>query len=121
MLQPRSRWKQRRAGEPLAPRPAAGPSRRLSSPCLDSHQEALVEGFKHHDMLTTGQNTTAKPAHPLVTDRIADNGKCFLSDPIGRGDVVGANWVAIIDFGARHEAVDFDRMSALDLDFFEFV
>ena len=45
----------------------------------------------------------------------------LLSDSIGRDDVVGAHWVAIIDFGARHEAVDFDRMSALDLDFFEFV
>ena len=84
-------------------------------------QQAFVERFKHYDMLATGQNDTAKPDHPLVADRIADNGKCFLSDPIGRGDVVGDRRVAIIDFGARHEAVDFDRMSALDLDFFEFV
>src|SRR6202007_1019824 len=68
-----------------------------------------------------GQNDTAKSDHPLVTDRIADNGKCFLSDLIGRGDVVGANREAIIDFGARPESVDFDRMSALDLDFFDFV
>src|ERR1700720_2510336 len=69
-------------------------------------QQALAEGFEHHDAFAAAQNDAAEPDHSAIADRIADDCKGFLSHLIRRSDIIGTVDVSIVDFGARHEAVD---------------
>jgi len=81
---------------------------------------AFSEGLKHHHAFSASQNHPAQAHHFAVADGVADDGKSLLPDLIGRGDIIGTVDVSIVDFRARHEAIDFDGMGALDLNFFQF-
>jgi hypothetical protein len=56
-----------------------------------------------------------------VTHGVADDRKRLLGDRLVGGDIIRCVEEALVDLEARHEAVDFDRMGALDLDGFEFL
>ena len=55
----------------------------------------------------------------LLAHGVADDGEGLLSDLVVRCDVVGRFEIALVDLLARHEALDVDRVRALDPDRFE--
>src|SRR5207253_1774218 len=84
-------------------------------------QKAFVECLEHDNIFAARYYHSAKSDHSLFANSIAYHGKRFLSDFFGRGDVVRAVEVAIVDLRSRHKTVDFEGTGALDPNFFEFV
>jgi hypothetical protein len=52
--------------------------------------------------------------HALAAHGIADDRERLERDLVLRNQIIGAIDIALVDLGLRHEAVDVDRMAALD-------
>jgi hypothetical protein len=80
----------------------------------DCH-DPLVARLQHHQALAPKQHDASKAYLLLGPHGVADDGKGFLADAIGRREVIGRIEIELIDLLARHEALDVDGMIALDL------
>ena len=65
--------------------------------------------------------TRATPGLALLAHGVADDRERLLGDLVVRCDVVRSVEVTHVDLLAGHEALDVDRMRALDPDRFEFL
>src|SRR5215467_1375929 len=97
--------------------PALGPRRVSQGGC----EHASVERLKHHDVFAAGEHHATEPNEAFVLDRVANDRKCFQSSLAGWSDKIWAIQVTMINFDYRHEAVDLDGVSALNLDLLELV
>src|SRR5208337_1412064 len=77
-------------------------------------EQALSPWLEHDDALALGQNHPAQPDHALAAHRVADHRKRLQRDLVLRNQIVGAVDVALVDFGFWYEAIDVDRVAALD-------
>jgi len=67
-------------------------------------------------MLASRYYDTAQGDHPLFADRIADDGKCLLSNLVCGRDIIWVIDVAIVDLRSWDEGVDGDGVGAFDPD-----
>ena len=65
-------------------------------------------GLKRDDALAFGKHDAPERHQGLAAHRLADHRKGILADRIVGGDVIGRVEEALVDLGARHEAVDVD-------------
>src|SRR5450631_400548 len=65
-------------------------------------------------MLAPRQDHTAQRDHALVADRIANDGKCLLSNLICGRDIIRGFDVAIVDLRSRDKSVDRDGVGAFN-------
>src|SRR6185437_6575926 len=79
-------------------------------------EQALAPRLKHDRPLAFGQHHAPQRDHALAAHRVADDRERLKRHLALRNEVVGALDVALVDLGFRHEAVDVDRMAALDRD-----
>ena len=77
--------------------------------------QALAVGLKRHHPLALGKHDAPECHQGLAAHRLADHRKGLLPDRIVGGDVIGRIEEALVNVGTRHEAVDVDRVGALDL------
>src|SRR6266436_4634825 len=79
-----------------------------------NRQQALVERFKHDDVLPTSKHHTRERNLSLFLDSVANDSEHFLADLVGWRDVIRLFQVPIVDLGPWHEAVDLDGVITLD-------
>ena len=72
-------------------------------------------------MFAMPQNHSRKSHTILILHRIANDCEGLGADLFRGSDIVGLVKVAIVDLRSRHEAVDFNRVGALQLHGFELV
>ena len=72
-------------------------------------------------MLAIGENDARERNAILVLHRVADHGESVNTRFAVRCDIIGIIQIASVDFVARHEAVDVDRVRAFDLNGFQLV
>ena len=81
----------------------------------------FAEGFQEHDALAAGDHDPRNARSTFLAHRVADDGERLLSDLVVRRDIVRRFEVSLVHLFARHEALDVDRVGALDPDGFEFL
>jgi hypothetical protein len=86
----------------------------------DCH-DPLVARLQHHQALAPKQHDASKAYLLLGPHGVADDGKGFLTHAIGGRQVIGRIEIELVDLLARHEALDVDRVIALDLHRLELV
>ena len=86
-----------------------------------SCEDALAERFEEHHALAAGDHHPGDTRPALLPHGVPDDREGLLGDLVVRRDVVRRFEVAHIDLLARNEALDVDRMGALDADGFEFL
>ena len=67
-------------------------------------------------MLALGQDHSAKADHPLAAHCVSDDRERLEGDLVFGDQVIRAVDIALIDLGFGNEAIDVDRMAALDCD-----
>jgi hypothetical protein len=73
-------------------------------------------GLKRDDPFALGQHDAPECRQGLAAHRLPDHRKGLLPDRIVGGNVIGRIEIALVNLGARHEAVDITGMRARDLD-----
>ena len=94
--------------DPLVPNLIRVPERRA--------EQTLPPRLQHDHALALGQDDPAQRDHVLVLHGVADHRERLEGDLVLRNQVIRAVDVALVDFRFRHEAVDVDRVAALDRD-----
>ena len=83
--------------------------------------EPLAPWLQHDHAFPLRQHHAAERDHGLAAHSVADDGEGVLADLVVGHKVVRRIEIALVDLRARHEAVDVDRMLALDGDVLELV
>ncbi len=78
-------------------------------------EQALTERLDGDDVLAIGQHDSRQRDAVLVLHGVADHSEGIDRRLAVRRDVIGMVEIALVDLLARHEAVDVDRVVALDL------
>src|SRR5262245_23323441 len=85
-------------------------------------QHALVHRLDRNDVLAVRHHDTGERHAALVLHGVANNRESLFAHLLaGRREIVRLLQIALIDFVLRHEAVDVDRVRALDLDCLELI
>ena len=78
-------------------------------------KETLAESLECDDALALRHDHPSQCHHALAFHCVADDRECFLADLVVGHDVIGAVIETLVDLRGRNEAVDLDRVIALDL------
>src|SRR6202022_2223182 len=82
-------------------------------------EQPLPLGLKRNHTLAFGENQSPERHHGLAAHGLSDHRKGLLPDRLVRSYIIRTVEVALVDLRPRYEAIDFDHVSALDLDCFQ--